>query len=145
MPCHARRDRLLAGLTPSLALIASSRLETDRLSDPLPRNVRQGDSMLQFGHVPAARDAESQRNIVIASAVRHGFCRTERHLHLHTPTGAVQVSNPLRVGDCFVLKDAAQPQTTLLPGTAPRIKPPLLRSAGVMDALPPPAALPLPL
>jgi len=62
--------------------------------------------MLQFGHVPAARDAESQRNIVIASAVRHGFRRTERHLHLHTPTGAVQVSNPLHVGDCFVAKDA---------------------------------------
>jgi hypothetical protein len=45
----------------------------------------------------------------------------------------------------LMTKDAAQPQTTLLPGTAPRIKPPLLRSAGVMDALSPPAALPLPL
>ena len=61
----------------------------------------QGDSMLQFGHSVAARDAGPQRNSVIASAVRHGFRRTER-------------SNPTRARDCFVLKDASQSQRALL-------------------------------
>jgi len=57
----------------------------------------QGDSMLRFGQVPAARDEESHGNFVtphvpvgagVASVVRHGFRRTER-------------SNPLHIGDCF--------------------------------------------
>jgi len=59
--------------------------------------VRQGDSMLQFGHVPAARDAESQRNIV-------------------TPL------LPVGAADCFVLKEGccaiAQDASAMTPASS---------------------------